>query len=551
MTIAHQSPIFELSDEYIAEAAKLSPITATFLGIPGYNDQLDDFSLQGSQKKPALIRETLRKLADLKPQDDNDRIAAAVMQERLTSELALYDSYENQLICAVIASPAISVRQVFEMMPHESAEEIRNFTLRFNAVKSAHDSWRSCLNDLAKIGKRTTKRQARGVADQLKAFSGGAYSGIAKRIDPDNKYPELHTAAASADKSAGEMGEWLRASYVSEANEADGVGAERYSSWARHYTGANLDLRETYEWGLEDLARINERMWKAALKIKPDAKSLQEVADYLDEDPKYLVKGADTLLEKLKEFTEAAVKQMDGVYFDIDDRIKFCDARLAPEGSAAAPYYIPPSEDLARPGTTWFPTLGKDEFSWWRIPTMWYHEAVPGHHLQNGTTTVEIDRLTRFQRTEAWTSGYGEGWALYAERLMDELGAFEDPGFEMGYLSAQAWRAVRVVVDIGMHLGYKDENGNVWNAQSASDLLVSHALLEREFAKSEVDRYLGIAGQAISYKVGERVWMKAREEAKKRLGDAFSLKKFHAYALRLGPMGLDPFAVEMSNWDGN
>ena len=551
MTIAHQSAIFELSDEYITQSAKLSPMTATFLGIPGYDHLLDDFSLEGSKRKPALIRETLRKLADTKPQDENDRVAAAVMQERLTSELALYDSYENQMLCAVIYSPAIAIRQVFEMMPHESAEEIKNITLRFNAVRSAHDSWRSCLGDLAKIGKCVSKRQVIGVADQLKAFSDGAYSGIAKRIDLDNKYPELHTAAASADKSAGEMGEWLRTNYFSEANDKDGVGAERYSAWARHYTGADLDLRETYEWGLKDLARINERMWKVALRIKPDATSLQEVANYLDNDKKYLVKGSDTLLEKLKEFTEAATKQMDGVYFDIDDRIKFCDARLAPEGSAAAPYYMPPSEDLSRSGSTWFPTLGKDEFNWWRIPTMWYHEAVPGHHLQVATVTIEKDRLTRFQRTEAWTSGYGEGWALYAERLMDELGAFEDPGFEMGYLSAQAWRAVRVVVDIGMHLGYKDENGKVWTAESASDLLVSHALLEREFAKSEIDRYLGLAGQAISYKVGERVWMNSREEATKRLGANFSLKKFHAYALRLGPMGLDPFEVEMSRWDGN
>ena len=551
MKFGTPSPIFQLGDEYIDQAAKLSPMTATFLGIPGYDDQLDDFSLEGSKKKPALIRETLRKLADMKPQDENDRIAAAVMQERLTSELALYDSYEQQIVCAVIYSPAIAIRQVFEIMPFESAEEIKNITLRFNAVKSAHDSWRSCLTDLAKMGKRTSKRQVRGVADQLKAFSGGAYSGIAKRIDPGTKYSELHTAAAAADKSAGEMGEWLRTSYLPEANENDGVGEERYSSWARHYTGADLDLRETYEWGLKDLARINERMWKVALKIKSDAKSLQEVADYLDNDPKYLVKGSKALLEKLREFTESATKQMDGVYFDIDDRIKFCDVRLAPEGSAAAPYYQPPSEDLSRPGTTWFPTLGKDEFNWWRIPTMWYHEAVPGHHLQVATVIIEKDRLTRFQRTEAWTSGYGEGWALYAERLMDELGAFDDPGFEMGFLSAQAWRAVRVVVDIGMHLGYKDEDGKVWTAESASDLLVSHALLDEDFAKSEVDRYLGIAGQAISYKVGERVWMNSREEAKKRLGESFSLKKFHAYALRLGPMGLDPFMVEMSNWDAN
>ena len=401
------------------------------------------------------------------------------------------------------------------------------------------------------MGKRPPKRQVRGVADQLKAFSGGAYSGIAKRIDPENKYPELHTAAASADKSAGELGEWMSTSYLPDAPEADGLGAERYSAWARHFTGADLDLRNTYEWGLKDLVRINERMWKVAEKIKPGAKSLKEIAEFLDNDPQYFIKGSDVLLETLKEFTEDATAQMDGVYFDIDDRIKFCDARLAPEGSAAAPYYQSPSEDLSRPGTTWFPTQGKNVFNWWRIPTMWYHEAVPGHHLQAATVIIEKDRLTRFQRTEAWTSGHGEGWALYAERFMDELGAFNDPGLEMGHLSAQAWRAVRVVVDIGLHLGYEDPNGKVWNYESAVELLSSHALLDEDFAKSEIDRYLGIGGQAISYKVGERVWMNAREDAKKRLGSNFSLKKFHAFALRLGPMGLDPFEDELSKWDGS
>ena len=551
MTSENLTPIFRLSDEYITEATKLSPIAATFLGIPGYDDKLDDFSLEGSKKKPELIRETLRKLANIPAHNEDDRIAASVMHERLSSELALYDSYEAQLVCAVIASPAINIRQVFEVMPHESAADFANFTARFIAVKGAHDSWKSSLSDLAKMGKRVPKRQIKGVADQLKAFSQGAYAGIAKRIDPDHNYPELHAAAVSADASAGELGEWMRSSYLPDAVEEDGLGAARYSVWARHFTGADLDLRNTYEWGLQDLERINKRMWEVAAQIKPGAKSLAEVAEYLDSDPKYIVKGSDVLIEMLKEFTDEATTQMDGVYFDIDERIKFCDARLAPEGSAAAPYYQSPSEDLSRPGITWFPTQGKNVFNWWRIPTMWYHEAVPGHHLQSATVIIEKDHLTRFQRTEAWTSGHGEGWALYAERLMDELGAFKDPGLEMGHLSAQAWRAVRVVVDIGMHVGYEDPDGKVWNYDSAVQLLMTHALLEESFAKSEIDRYLGIGGQAISYKVGERVWLRAREDAKKRIGDRFSLKKFHAFALRLGPMGLDPFEEELSKWDGN
>jgi uncharacterized protein (DUF885 family) len=101
-----------------------------------------------------------------------------------------------------------------------------------------------------------------------------------------------------------------------------------------------------------------------------------------------------------------------------------------------------------------------------------------------------------------------------------------------------------------MHLQLKDQNGEVWNAETAFDLLLNSALMDEDFARSEVDRYLGWPGQAISYKVGERFWMQAREDAKTRLGSAFELKKFHSFALKLGPMGLDPFAKELANWDG-
>lgn len=551
MTSSYRSPIFELSDRYIADAAILSPISATFLGITDYDEQLDDFSLAGTVMSADLIRRTLQELAKLEPKDEIDRIAKAVMEERLNSTLALNNSREEQIAWNVISSPISEIRQVFEVMSHETIEEIKNITARLNAVSGAHESWLSCIDELAKVGKTTSRRQTLGVAEQLRIFGEGAYSGIASGIDPIRKYPELHAAGAAADESAMRTSEWLLREYLPLSKPADAVGEGRYSAWARHFTGADLDLRAVYEWGLQDLAQINERMWRVAARIKPGAKSLREVADHLESDPRYRIQGTEALLEKLRNFTQAAVAQMDGIHFDIDERVKFCDVRLAPEGSASAPYYQSPSEDLSRPGTTWFPALGKNEFSWWHLASTWYHEAVPGHHLQEATVIIEQDRLSRFQRTKAWTSGYGEGWALYAERLMDGLGAFEDPGLEMGYLSGQALRAARVVVDIGMHLGYTDYNGEVWNAESAYEVLMNRALLDDAHSRSEVDRYLGWPGQAISYKVGERVWMRAREDTKKRLGDNFSLKRFHSFALKLGPMGLDPFEVEMARWDGN
>ena len=546
----HRSPIFALSDSYVEKSARLSPMASTYLGITDLNDQLDDFSIAGRAIEADLTRATLAELNKLEPIDEIDRVAKSVMQERLTSSLQLHDSFESHINFNVLTSPPADIRQVFEMMPKESAADFDNIAKRLLAVDKAHLSWVSTIDTLAKKGKTVAQRQIDGIAKQLEGYADGGYANMAKTFDPDGKYPAIHEAAKAAARSSTDTAKYLRGTYMALATPNDAVGAERYAVWARYFTGANLDLRATYEWGLADLAQITERMWKVAAKIKPDAKTLREVADYLDNAPEYKIHGKDAIIKKLLDFTQAAVTQLDGTHFDIDDRMKFCDARLAPEGSASAPYYMSPSEDMSRPGTTWLPLLGKDEVSWWHLASTWYHEAVPGHHLQVATSVLERDRLSRFQRFGAWISGYGEGWALYAERFMDDLGAFDEPGIEMGFLSAQALRATRIVIDIGMHLGYTDENGRVWDAVSGREALMNKALLDEHHATSETDRYLGWPGQAISYKVGEREWIAARENAKKRLGSEFSLKKFHAHALKIGPMGLDTFAAELALWDG-
>jgi uncharacterized protein (DUF885 family) len=525
-------------------------MSSTYLGITDLNDQLDDFSIEGRAVKAELTRATLAQLATLEPIDEIDRVTKSVMQERLTSSLELHDSFESHILFNVLTSPPANIRQVFEMMPKESAQDFDNIAKRLLAVDKAHLSWISTIDTLGKKGKTAAQRQIDGIAKQLESYANGGYVGMAKTFDPDGKYPAMHEAAKAAAKSAADTAAYLRGTYMALATPNDAVGAERYAVWALYFTGSNLDLRATYEWGLADLAHITERMWKVAARIKPDAKTLREVADYLDNAPEYKIHGKDAIIKKLLDFTQTAVTQLDGTHFDIDDRMKFCDARLAPEGSASAPYYMSPSEDMSRPGTTWLPLLGKDEVSWWHLASTWYHEAVPGHHLQIATSVLERERLSRFQRFGASISGYSEGWALYAERFMDDLGAFDEPGIEMGFLSAQALRATRIVIDIGMHLGYTDENGRVWDAVSGREALMNKALLDESHATSETDRYLGWPGQAISYKVGERAWIAARENAKTRLGAEFSLKRFHAHALKIGPMGLDNFGQELALWDG-
>ena len=544
----HRSPIFELSDEYVVESARLSPMSATSLGIAGSDHLLDDFSLAHETKVADYIRDVIARAQELAPIDEIDRIAKDVLIDRLSSRISLFESGESLYRFSPIVNPISSIRSIFTIMKVDSAQDIANVTARLNAINAAIESWKSTIDDMAGKGKVVARRQTVVVAEQARVHADGGYEEMAKTFDPENKYPELHQAAQNAQKSLLALSTWLLEVHAPRCVETDGVGAAVYAPWAEHFTGAKLDLRATYEWGIYDLDQINARMHIAAQKLGLAGKSLKEVADYCEAAELHRIDGTDNLLKKLKDFTQEAVEKLDGIYFDIDPRIKFCDAQLAPEGSAAAPYYMAPSEDLSRPGTTWYPTLGHTRFNFWHIASTWYHEAIPGHHLQLGTAVIEAQRLSRFQRTDAWISGYGEGWALYAERFMDELGAFDDPAIELGYLSGQALRAARIVVDIGMHCGYEDFDGNVWNAESAYNLLVERGMVAPDFAKSEIERYLGWPGQAISYKVGERVWMKVREDTKVRLGASFDIKAWHNFALKIGPMGLDMFEREMASF---
>jgi len=560
----HRSEIFAYANDIVERDAQLDPLFATSSGIVDYDDLLPDFSPTGTAQRLATTREHRDHLATLQAHDEIDRIALAVMSERLETRLGLMESGESERLFGVLTSPLSEIRQVFELMGHESEEEREVIAARLEKVRAALESWRPTLEELAASDRLQSRRHVIGVADQAATYATGTYARFVASIAPGLAEDDrLVRAAKDADEACGELSRYLRHELAPRANERDFCGVDRYGVWAQNFTGAELDFEELYEWGYADLRRINARMWEIAKELVPDATSLVEVAHHLDRDPARLIEGTDELLRRLVSFTEGAVQRLDGVHFDIDPRIRFCDARLAPEGSAAAPYYIPPSEDLSRPGTTWFPTLGETTFSWWAHASTWYHEGVPGHHLQCATSIIEAERQSRFHRLEAWTSGYGEGWALYAERLSEELGFFEDLGDELGFLACQALRAARVMVDIGMHLqlaapadlgelgGLGDCSGKVWTPEMAVAVLDEWAIQPHEMSVSEVERYLGLPAQAISYKVGERVWLRAREEARQRLGEHFSLKRFHAYALALGPMGLDPLEVELRAWNGD
>jgi uncharacterized protein (DUF885 family) len=288
-------------------------------------------------------------------------------------------------------------------------------------------------------------------------------------------------------------------------------------------------------------------MRKTAAEIDPD-KSIEEVIEMLDTDPDRAAPSHAEFAEFVHGIQKEAVEQLAGEHFDVPEEIREVTVNIAPGDGALGAWYRAPSEDFSRPGSIWYAPGSRTAIPVWQEVSTAYHEGFPGHHLQVGIGVAMRDEVSRYHRLFMWKSGAGEGWALYAERLMDELGFFANEEYRLGLLASQLFRATRVVVDIGTQLGIDLPDdapihaGKTWDYDIAVDYMDQIGLQERDVAESEVKRYLGWYGQAISYKVGEREILRLREARRQRDGEGFDLKAFHSDLMRIGAIRLDQIA---------
>ncbi|MFN0095919.1 MAG: DUF885 domain-containing protein [Dehalococcoidia bacterium] len=554
------TPISELANTFVERLAALDPVSATGMGIAGHDHRLTDYSPDGEAAVSALYRETLAALAALRPQDERDRIAKEAIHERLQLRLDRVAAGDHLRELSIIRSPLRGIRGTFDLMPKATEDDWAAISTRLAEVQASVASFQRTLEEGARRGLTAARRQVQANIDQSEAWAGlqepGFFQGLvagfdAAAVDAPALRADIERGAAAAGEAYAGAARFLRETYFDQATDADGVGPERYQRESRNFNGIALDIEDTYRWGWDELHRIEGEMQATAAKIL-DGATVPETIAFLERDPARAIGGVDAFQRWMQDLQDRTIAEMDGKHFEIPEPLRRIEALIAPPGGALAMYYTGPSEDFSRPGRTWYPTGGKTRFPLWGEVSIAYHEGVPGHHLQVGMTRYLADKLTRFQALGlSSTSGYGEGWALYAERLMGELGYLEVPDYYLGMLRAQALRAVRVIVDIGMHLGLRipaDDRfhpGEVWDAALGDAFAKERSCFPEEFMRSEVTRYLGTPGQAISYKVGERCWLEAREAAKRAAGEAFDLKAWHQRALELGPMGLAQMQREL------
>jgi uncharacterized protein (DUF885 family) len=543
----------DLADRYVDEWAPLNPTGATFVGIPGHDDKLDDLSPEGFEAQAELTRRTLAELDVVEPETESEQVAKDAMLERLGLELARYDAGYTVSEINVISSGLHGLRMVFDLMPTEGEEAVSNIAARLGAFPAAVEQYKRTLREAADAGHVSASAQMRAVAEQCDAWTDPArdnfFHTLADRIDASGTLEaELRRGAAAATAATAGFGEFLRTELAPRGRDKEAAGPERYALASQYFLGAKVDQLETYAWGFEELFRLENEMRAVSARIAGPSAGVDEAVAVLEADPKRHIAGKEKFRDWMQALADKAIEQLNGVHFDIPEKMRRLECRIAPTSDGAI-YYTAPSEDFSRPGRMWWAVPeGIDEFATWKEVTTVYHEGVPGHHLQIGQTHLRAEFLNRWQRLLCWCSGHGEGWALYAERLMDDLGYLADPGDKLGMLDGQALRAARVIVDIGMHLELEIPRDNPfgfhpgerWTPELGWEFLRAHCRISDEILRFEWKRYLGWPGQAPSYKIGERIWLQARDEARQRKGDDFDLKAFHRDALNLGALGLDP-----------
>ena len=538
-----------IANGYLDALVELSPIVATYLGVAGRDEDLDDFSPAGHLAHYDLRERTLRALAQATAVDDIDRVTLAAMQERLGLAQETHAAGLDEMSLNVLASPLQQIRDVFDLMATDTVAQRVSFATRMGKVPEALDRYVQSLRAAAARGLVSPKRQVDACAAQCAqlAAEDGYFANLLTASPVGSGEPRdpaaagLRGAVARARTAYTRMGDFLRDELQPQAPQADACGRERYRLMSRFFLGATVDLEETYQWGQRELARITAEMATVAEQIKPGT-STQEAIAILDADPGYQLHGTAELKAWMQGKANEAISNLAGTHFDIPQPVRTIECLIAPTQTGGI-YYTGPSEDFIRPGRMWWSVpKAVTEFGTWRELTTVYHEGVPGHHLQVAQTVFRSELLNRWRRMDAWTSGHGEGWALYAERLMAELGYMDDPGNRMGLLDSQSLRAARVVLDIGVHCGFPapaEVGGGEWTYDKSWQFLRAHANMAEDFLRFELDRYLGWPGQAPSYKIGERLWLQLRDEVKSREGDAFDIKAFHRRALDIGGVGLD------------
>jgi uncharacterized protein (DUF885 family) len=553
-----------LLEQYSKEYYALNPLEGTQAGINDYNNQLEITISEGYiTKAKSLNQKYLTQLGAISKAGltASQLLSIDVLtyklkseNERLNNSLGFYRPVDQFVFSFPTRFATVGSGAGF--VPFNTEKDYRNFISRMKGFQVWVDQAIANMRKGVEQNNTNPRAAMEKVPAQLKPLFEGA---IEENIfyKPLLKLPaNLDSAAAvqlKKDYSAAietiikpaykKLHDYIVTDYIPKARKTSGLldnykGKKEYELWLQHYTTTNITAEQIFNLGLREVARIRKEMEtvKTQVGFKGDLKSFFE---YVKTDPKFFpFKTEEEVLDRFRSFLDKMSPQLNRL-FNLTPKAKF-EVRATEKFRAAGAnaQYMQPSRDGQRPGIFYEVILDPAQYNYFSMEDLFIHEAIPGHHYQ---VAIQQEADIPEFRKVYWTSAFGEGWALYAESLGKELGLFTDPYQYLGRLNGEIERAVRLVVDAGIH--YKG-----WSREKAIAYVLDNQPVSSVEAEQRIERYMVTAGQAVSYKVGELKIIELRERAKKKLGNKFDIKEFHDEVLKDGCLPLIILETKINSW---
>jgi uncharacterized protein (DUF885 family) len=542
----------QIAEDYWEGVLQRNPILATFYGDYRYNDRLPDIGPDGRARERADLLRVHERLDPLRDAsfEAEDGITWDMLRLAVEAGLEGLRLRLDEMAVDQMDGPQVWLQELLNWHPIDTPEHVAELIARYRAFGKYMDDYLDALRDGVRDGRTAPTIAVERVIGQLQAL-------LATPVDESPLVKPVHEHPL-ADEVRGsvrdvvypafrKMLEFLSEYVGLHARREPGVwsvtdGAEIYAFLARQHTTTELTPAELHQFGLDDLQRIHSEMRAIIERRGAVGMSIREFTQHLVRDPANLPSSRDELLhlsEQLLASAQAALPRAFGRLPRMGIVVKPIEEFH--ERDAPAAYYFQGTADGSRPGTFYINTFEPSSRPRHTLPALAFHEGVPGHHLQIALAQEASD-LPTFRRLSAgWlATAFVEGWALYTERLADELGLYSDELARYGMLGYQAWRACRLVVDTGLH-------HLRWSRQQAIDFFFDNVGLPERETVNEVDRYIVWPGQALAYKVGQREIEALRLAQQERLGAAFDLRAFHDELLRHAAVPLSTLRLILSS----
>ena len=551
--------LHRLFDTYWESKLRETPEFATYIGFPGHNDRWSDFSPAGIERRRTLAREHLKTAQAI----DRGRLSAEeqvdldLLRRRLESQIEGFRFPTEQTMLTQVDGIQHDVPRALATAPTANTRDYEDRLARLKALPDLVDQNIALLEKGRAAGVTSPRSMMQGVPDQVRALLTDdpwqsplltPFRQISPNIPVDDQTRLRREALRAYDKKAApafrKLLSYLTSTYIPGARESISVaavpdGAAWYAYALRKATTTDLTPEQVHETGLSEVKRLRTDMEKVIADSGFQG-SFAEFVKFLHTDPRFFYDKAEDLLEGYRAISARAESRLPSLFVALPTlafRVRAIPERIA--RSRATAYYEPGSASTGLPGTCFINTFDLKARPKWEMEALALHECVPGHHLQV-SLAQEMKKAPRWRNYHDYTA-FVEGWGLYAETLGDEMGFYRDPYFKFGQLSYEMWRAVRLVVDTGIH-------SRGWTKQQAFEYFRENTAQNHLAIEAEINRYVASPGFAPAYKLGELKIQELRVLAQRELGPAFDLRAFHDEVLRHGAVPLDLLAQNVAEW---